>query len=75
MTPPEPLGHLVTRDDAEKLRLLRNQQYQHPYQPSWAGDFVPVAEPGGPLYMLYVRDVIPFEDENGNAHFEVPNSE
>ena len=62
-------GHLVLDPDAQVLRQWRNNQKAEMYHPAREGGFVPVAEvgaaPDGPLYQLYSRDTLPFEDENG----------
>jgi hypothetical protein len=69
--PLAPYGHVVEGEDANTLRQLRRNQHALMYHPDWLGSFVPVSENGGPLFMLYLRDVIPFEDEDGHATFTV----
>jgi len=49
-------------EDARKLRELRRQWLEGDY--SLLGGFVPVEEEGR-YYMVFLRDTIPLEDENG----------
>jgi hypothetical protein len=64
-------GHLVTDADAVLLRQWRNNQDADAYHPPFAGNpwMIPVSENGGPLFALFVRDVFPFENENGLIPF------
>jgi hypothetical protein len=62
-------GLLVPQPDAQVLRQLRNNQHACMYYPCGFADFVPISENGGPLYALYVRDVIPIENGNGYVQY------
>ena len=50
-----------------KVRAMR-QQYMH-VLPTATDGSVPVAEPGGKVWALYLRDAMPFEDTAGTLCF------
>ena len=60
-------GRLVKGKNAAKVRAMR-QQYMH-VLPTATDGSVPVAEPGGKVWALYLRDAMPFEDTAGTLCF------
>jgi hypothetical protein len=56
--------------DIDTLRAWRAEQLAQTYHPTWVGGFIPVADQGGPLHGLYVRDVLSIENDDGIVIFE-----
>lgn len=57
-------SRLATGDDATRLRDLRNQGLEGVIAVD-TRDFIPIVQPDGTAYALYVRDSIPLEDDQG----------
>ena len=62
MRPDDVTGFRVELPDAATLRQWRLNVRNHLYAPDF--DFIPIKEDDGPLIALFVRDVLPFENED-----------
>ena len=58
------MSHRATGDDATKLRAIRTTSNM-PSSDGLTHDFTRVTDAGAANYQLYVRDALPFEQDNG----------